>query len=71
MDTLKQRHNSTFELPLALTNPSLEKLGSNSLDCYEDFEDLNGEQISQLLTNLEKIIILPPIFSGYLCPILA
>ena len=60
INTLKQSVN--------LTNTSQEKLKLNTLDCYED-EDLTiRKEISCLLINLEEIIKLPSIFSGYLYP---
>ena len=67
INTLKQRHNSTLEWSLTLTSTSQEKLESNTLDCYGDFEDLNSKPISHLLINLE-ITKLPSISSGYLHP---
>ena len=65
INTLKQRHNSTHEWSLTLTNTSLEKLESNTLEYYGEFEDLNSKQISHLLINVE-ITRRPSIFSGYL-----
>ena len=52
-NTLKQQHNSILGWSLTLTNTSLERLGSNTLNCYGDFEDLNSKQFSHLLINLE------------------
>ena len=65
-NTFKQRHNSTIEWSLTLTNTSLEKLELNTLDCYGDFEELNKKEISHLLVNFKEIIRLASIFSGYL-----
>ena len=60
INTLKQSVN--------LTNTSQEKLKLNTLDCYEDEDLIIRKEISCLLINLEEIIKLPSIFSGYLYP---
>ena len=64
------KHNIyfTLEWSLTLTNTLLEKLGSNALDYYGDFEDLNRKYISHLLKNVGEITRLPSIFSRYLYP---
>ena len=56
---------NTLKQSLTLTNTLLEKLKSNTLGCYGDFEDfVNTEEIILLLVDLEEITRLPSILSG-------